>query len=296
MVVQTEIVEALRTRVHALYAQIHEEYTPIWPAYVTEITGAETVNKMDWFGAMPIMREVKGPIDIGKVHHHDYTITVGRQGVGILVELKMLYHNRLDQVGLMLRDFFARTVTYEDRVCAQTLSAGFSTTCFDGQYFYDSDHSWGDSGTVSNVGTAAFSADDPTAYNVAWSAINTCPDEQGIPMGFVPTHLVVHPDLRDKTLRLLKAQTVKEGGTNVYAGDVQVIVTAHLSTATEWHLLACGRPVKPIVKMVEIPFSTATIDDSELIAKNGYAEYYVTGAMQPGYAHPGLAYGSTGVA
>ena len=296
MIISGDILAELRTRVEAIFQQIYETHPAQWPQFTSELTGAEETNKFDWFGATPMIREIRGVVDVGKVSHSDYTITVGEQGVALQIGTKMLYHNRLGQVGLLTSQVFSRTAIYEDKLCAEKLSSGFATTngaAFDSKAFYAANHSYGDSGTHDNVDNSALSYVDMTAYNLAWLTINTAPDEHAVPMAHIPTHLMVHPANRETVLKMLKATQI-DGTTNVMAGDVTPLISPYLSTSTEWHLMACGGPLKPIIKLVEIPYSLNAIDSAEWVAKYGYAEYIIRGAQAVGYTDPRLAYGSTG--
>lgn len=113
------------------------------------------LEKYGWLGNVPKMIEWVGPrlakamlekeyILRNKLYQNTMTIfdnDLNRDKIGILKQ-------RIAELPL------TATENWEDQLTAAIL-AGAATKCYDGQYFFDTDHSEGDSGTLKNVLTSS---------------------------------------------------------------------------------------------------------------------------------------------
>jgi phage major head subunit gpT-like protein len=169
---------------------------------------------------------------------------------------------------------------------------GFTSTCYDGQYFFDEDHPVAGN-SVSNTGTAPLSAE---AYTAAYAAMQSFYDDAGKPLGVRPTHLVVPPQLRAEALKILKAETI-DGTTNINRDSAELLVLPELAGhPKKWFLLDCSRPVKPFILQIVKPPEFVALDhpDDENVFKRREFLYGVDAIDNAGYGLWQLAWGSTG--
>ena len=114
-----------------------------------------SVEEYGWLGQWPGLKEWVGERVIRSLIQHEYsiknktyesTIGVGRDKI------------RDDQYGVytpMFSELGRATAAHPAELVYAALAAGFDTKCFDGQYFFDTDHpvdQQGDGGTQSNSG------------------------------------------------------------------------------------------------------------------------------------------------
>ncbi len=123
----------------------------LWDIVAMEAPSTGRSVDYKWLGAFPMMREWLGDrvfSDLDAFHYElvnkDYeaTVEVDRNDI------------EDDQIGVyrpMIQGLGAAAAQHPDILVFALLAAGFSTTCFDGQYFFDSDHPVGSS-SVSNTG------------------------------------------------------------------------------------------------------------------------------------------------
>lgn len=104
-----------------------------------------------WLGDFPTMREWIGDRVVKDLSAYDYTIknksfesTIGVDREDIEDDLLGVYTPRLQGLAQAAKE-------HPDILVFALLKAAFTTKCFDGQYFCDTDHPWGDT-TVSNSG------------------------------------------------------------------------------------------------------------------------------------------------
>ena len=119
-------------------------------------------------------------------------------------------YDKSGQLNQRLQDMVSRTITHWNKLCSELLPLGASTLTYDGQFFFDTDHSFGLSGTLNNKLTASevgalnvATAANPTAAEMAdaiYGVVNwfyTLKDDQGEPinedaeqfMVMVPTNM-----------------------------------------------------------------------------------------------------------
>ena len=88
----------------------------------------------------------------------DWTVkNVEYQG-GLAIPKKHVLYDKTGQINVRLSELAGRTQAHWLTLVAPLIVAGESTVCYDGQYFFDTDHSEGDSGTQSNDISADISA------------------------------------------------------------------------------------------------------------------------------------------
>ena len=298
-IVSTDFLAATRTAYMALFDQVQGEAQNLWSNVAMSLpAGNKAIVQFNWLGAPPMPRLWSGELEFGKSFTHDYNVTVLKYGVGKRIDRDIYRRDSLGTIALHMKQFMAQAMKWKDYLIFTQVSAGFATVCFDGQYFYDTDHSVGDAGTHDNVGTAALSAADPAEYNAAWKAINTAKDDAGQPMGFMPTLLVIHPDNRYTAKKLIKAERLSSGATNVLAGDVEVLAAPYLATEGEWHLIAGNEVMKPFILVVDEEFSFTPNDGltSDGVFYREQFEYKVLGQMATCFGDFRMAYASDGSA
>lgn len=107
-----------------------------------------------WLGEMPMMKEWIGDRDIKDLSAFHYEITNKAFESTIEVDRDDIQD---DQVGVytpMIQGLAQAAKAHPDILVFALLAAGFDTLCYDGQYFFDTDHPVGDS-TASNDGGGA---------------------------------------------------------------------------------------------------------------------------------------------
>lgn len=64
-------------------------------------------------------------------------------------------YDKTGQLQTRLNDMVGRTITHWNKLVTELVIAGTSTLTYDGQYFFDTDHSFGASGTLKNLLTSS---------------------------------------------------------------------------------------------------------------------------------------------
>lgn len=122
----------------------------------TTITSTGSEEHYAWLGTMPRFREWLGDRVVQSLSTGDYTIknkdfelTVGVARNHVMDDKLGIYRPMFQQLGQEAK-------THPDELVFSLLQAGFNTLCYDGQFFFDTDHpvraADGSMGTWSNFG------------------------------------------------------------------------------------------------------------------------------------------------
>lgn len=112
----------------------------LWPKIATLVPSSAAQEDYGWLGDVPAMREWIGDRVINSIKQHAYAIKNKSFELTQGVDRDKV---ETDQVGIysplfqMMGDSAAK---HPDELIFALLAAGFATNCYDGQYFFDTDH------------------------------------------------------------------------------------------------------------------------------------------------------------
>lgn len=132
-----------------------------------QVPSSTASQEYGWLGKFPSAREWLGDRVIQNFKTHDYTIKNKDYELTVAVDRNDIEDDNIGLYGPMFTEMGAATGAKACELVYGLLKAGFDTICYDGQFFFDTDHpvilADGSAGTVSNSGggsgTAWFLAD-----------------------------------------------------------------------------------------------------------------------------------------
>jgi len=265
---------------------------------------SETYN---FLGQSPAMREWIGGRQAKGFSGQGVTILNKHYEATIEVQKKDARRDKTPQIQARVSEFADRAQSHWASLVSALIIAAPSTTCYDGQFFFDTDHSEGDSGSQSNDITVDISALPAAEHGVVTapsieemqqailagiSAILAFKDDRGEPMnenarGFVvmvpaPLYMVAVAACSTLTTMAL-AQNLNP---NLIAGmSVGVQMNARLTWTESFAVFRTDSPIKALIRQSE--------QDVELKAKAEGSEYeFDNDAWQFGIdAWRGVGYG-----
>ena len=111
-----------------------------------------------WIGQSPAMREWVGGRNAKGFRDNGIRIENKHYEATIEILLKDLRRDKTGQVRRRIQELAARTNSHWASLLSTLILNGTSEVCYDGQFFFDTDHSEGDSGTQDNDITVDISA------------------------------------------------------------------------------------------------------------------------------------------
>lgn len=151
MILNKTNLAAMTTGFKAVFKDAFASAPSDWDKIAMEVPSSTRQETYAWLGATTAFREWLGDRVVQNLASHDYTIknrsfenTVGVDRDDIEDDTYGVYKPLVAQLGQDAKQ-------HPDRLVFELLAAGFSTLCYDGQYFFDSDHPVAGA-SVSNTG------------------------------------------------------------------------------------------------------------------------------------------------
>jgi phage major head subunit gpT-like protein len=301
--VKSDVPNLLEAGLKTVFFEEYDRTPSDWSRVATVVPSTADTEDYAWLGSAPAMREFKDERLPAGLLEHGFFIKNRTWESSVAVDRAALEDERYGQIKVRIQGLGREARRHQDETVFSLLKSGFTTDCYDGQYFFDTDHAEGESGGQSNKGTTALSA---TSLQSAISAMMKFKDDRGRPLGIIPDLLVVPPDLQWSAMELLNSsyypdlvsQTGGTGGTqklatNVLKGRLDLIVSPYLTDGNDWFLLCTNGPVKPVIFQSRVPVEFAALEGN---SENGFMRdqylYGVRARYNAGYGLWQMAYGS----
>jgi len=117
---------------------------PQWEQVATLVPSTTKEEKYGWLGQFPRLREWVGDRQVKNLAAHDYSIRNKSFEATIGVKREEIEDDSYGVFKPLFQEMGYAAVTHPDELVYGLLAAGFASLCFDGQYFFDTDHPVGD--------------------------------------------------------------------------------------------------------------------------------------------------------
>jgi len=275
-----------------IFNQAFDSAPSQWPLVAMEAPSVGRSVDYKWLGDFPMMQEWVGDRVIKDLSAFKYEITNKDYEATVEVDRNDIQDDQIGVYTPMIQGLGAAARQHPDLLVFALLKAGFTTECFDGQYFFDDDHEVAGA-SVSNDGGGAgdpwflmdlsrplkpiilqirkrpefvamdrpddenvfmrkkfrYGVDDrknvgfglwqlaygskdtlnTTNYAAARAAMMSFTNDEGVPLGIMPTHLVVGPTLESSGRTVVEAQVGSTGASNVWYNTAKLVVVPWLA-------------------------------------------------------------------
>lgn len=251
--------------------------TPFYPSVCYDASSVRTSEKYGWIGNMPGMREWLGERQFSELRAANFVLENKHWESSLLIKKTDLADDNLGQYGPVLEQLGIEAAHHPDELWFSVLEQGESTTCFDGQFFFDTDHVWGNSGSQSNdITSTVVSTSAPTVAEIKTAIrkmIRTMlafKNDQG-KLYNRPTvgrlndlTLLVPLALRDLVYDALESELISNSS-NVVVDRPNIVSSPYLTSDVKLYLFKTGEAVKPFVFQRREPLTRMMkgIDDLE---------------------------------
>ena len=152
---ESQVLEALQTAMSASYTKGLGAAKPQWQMVATEVPSSAAANNYGWMKDLPGITEMIGARQLAQIGKHGYQVTNKTWESSIKISREDFDDNQLGIYSVIAEKYGQDVAIFPDSLVYKLLKAGFSSLCFDGQYYFDTDHPMA-GGTYSNiVGTGA---------------------------------------------------------------------------------------------------------------------------------------------
>lgn len=222
--------------------------------FASEKTSTGEDETYAFLDRLPRMRRWVGERVWRALKSHAYTVTNADWEDGFEVERKHVEDDKLGLYADGVSMLAAAAATWEDELATDALKNGHLKLCFDGQFYFDTDHPIDrydpSSGTQSNYSASGMALTD-TNYRTVRQTMMAWVGADGEPLGIMPNLLVVPPQLEGMGKDIVKADRKANGASNTDAGTADLLVLPKLGAdPTAWYLLDTNWPLKPVIVQV----------------------------------------------
>lgn len=235
-----------------------------------------------WLGQSPAMREFISGRQAKGFRENGITIENKEYEATLEILERQLRRDKTGQIMVRARELAQRANSHWASLLSTLIVNGASTVCYDGQYFFDTDHDEGDSGSQSNDlsfdisgipvavhGSVAQPSIQEMQYCIlqAIQAILGFKDDQGEPMNEdAMEFLVMVPNAYWQVARAAVAVPVLGGGeTGLIANmpdlKIDVAVNPRLTFTDAFAVFRTDGQTKPLIRQEEVPLEGSAIID-----------------------------------
>jgi phage major head subunit gpT-like protein len=226
----------------------------------TIVPSASAEQRYAWMDKLPRLREWLGERVVNNAIAQEYAITNKRYESTVALEVDKIDDDQISVFAGVPEEMGRQAKVWPDQIMATLIEAGGSTTTFDGQFFFDTDHptDTADAGSAVQSNTFPASPLSATTFQTVRAAMRNLKGRDGNPLGVMPNLLMVPPALEATALQILNAEFIAPalafgqnaaGGqqSNVLKGSANLLVNPWLTDANDWFLLDVSRAIKPFV-------------------------------------------------
>lgn len=275
-----------------------------WKRIAMLVPSTTSQNDYSWMSNFPKMREWIGDKVVKSLAVFDYTIKNKDWEATVEVDRNDIEDDNLGIYAPQAQMAGLSASELPDDIVFGLLNNGFINLCYDGQYFFDTDHPVkqidGSTALVSNKGTIKLSIDSLAAADASIGAADIAlmemKDDEGRSLTVMAKLLVVPPALKLVANALVTTDRLEDGKPNPYKGAYEVLVEPRLTSRTAWFVLDNSKPVKPIVyqeRKKPVFVQQTGMDNDDVFTRKKF-KFGAEARAAGGYGFWQLAYGSTG--
>lgn len=170
MGVKTTTALSSRAIIGKFFMLIEAAVMQAWAIQIAHFNDTDQASEEYVLASMtPAMRRWIGGRDAKRLLSQAITLTNEKFETTLVDKRDNFQYDKTGQLNQRISDLVGRTITHWNKLATEALVAGTSTLCYDGQYFFDTDHSFGSSGTLKNLLTSS----EVAALNVTTAAAPT---------------------------------------------------------------------------------------------------------------------------
>lgn len=253
--------------------------TPFYPTVCTVVPSDGADEQYGMLGNMPGIREWLGDRKFKELRAANFSIANKHWESSLRIKKTDIADDRMGLYGPLMEQLAVEAAYHPDELVFENLLPnGETEACFDGQFFFDTDHAWGDSGSQSNdltydatSHTAVTATEFKNAFHQARAAMLGFKNDQGkllnrpVVTGLSNLLCVVPQELELVAYQGLTAALSGGGDTNIVIDRPRIVVSPHLTDATKFYLFNLGGVLKPFVFQAREPLTRQMkgMDDME---------------------------------
>jgi phage major head subunit gpT-like protein len=233
---------------------------PYWDKIATKTTSNSLETHYPFLAKRAGLREWIGERAYKNFVGYDYVLKNKKWEDSFRILRDEIEDDRIGMYANVAQEMGYAAALWPDDLVTAALAAGESALCYDGQYFFDTDHpvdpSHGSYGVQANLFTGM--PLNAANFQAVYTAMRGFKGEDNRKLRIKPTVLMVPTELQIQAQSVInndfvvQTQTVSGTGTavavkNQLAQSVEILVNPDLTSPTDWYLLDTSKPIKPLI-------------------------------------------------
>lgn len=248
-----------------------------------------------FLGMTPAFREMLGGRNAKGLREDAFTIRNKDWESTLKVKLKELNRDKSGQLRVRIAEHADRANSFWLSQLSTLIINGEDHVCYDGQYFFDTDHSEGDSGTLSNDLSIDISAEavavhgsttNPSVEEVnvmimkCIAQIYSFKDDQGEPINEMARKFMVMVPVSwwPQTVAALKNLVFASGVTNTIPNlngiTIEPVVNPRLTWTTKLAVFRTDGRTRPFIRQTEVPVEVSAVAEGSELEFNDREHHY----------------------
>ena len=279
-----------------------------WINYVAnKFSSTQSGEEYAWLGASPAMQEWIGQRKAKGLPEYSFEIKNKHYEATMEIPLRWMNRDKFGMIDARVAEMVERANGHWAKLLSTLIINGESTACYDGQYFFDTDHTEGSSGTQSNdievdiSGLPASNAGTTTAPSVeemqfaifqAIQKMVTFKDDQGEPMNEAAREflVMVPPTFIQAALQAIATPAQVDASQSAFSElkrdfAIRAVPNVRLSSwTTKFAVFRTDAAIKPFIMQDEKAVSIkAKAEGSDFEFDNDAHQYGIDAWRNVGY-------------
>lgn len=289
MIVNVRSIQQVFRSLNTLFQKELQLAPSVWKETAMLVPSNTKQEDYTWLSDFPMLREWFDEKTLKSFEAYEYSIKNRNFEATVKVRRDDLEDDNTGGLNLKARSAARSANIWPDQLVAEIKDKSFESYCYDGQYFYDTDHPVG-KGVVSNKLTAPLSwanlAEAEASFGAAEEMIMGFTDDFGNPLGLMPTVLEVPSSLKTVAKMLLTSDKLADETPNPFKDSgVKLIVNPWLKNKKRWYMHYTGHPIMPyIFQQRKAPvFVEQTSEDNDNVFMRGEYNFGVEARGNTGF-------------
>jgi len=151
MIINQATLSSIYKSFKTIFNEAFQGVKPMWDRVAMKVPSSVREETYAWLGNFPKLREWIGERHVKSLQAHGYSIRNKDWEGTIEVDRNDIEDDNIGVYAPLVNEMGRAAAAHYDELVFGLLAQGFSTLCYDGQYFFDTDHPVGGS-SVSNFG------------------------------------------------------------------------------------------------------------------------------------------------
>lgn len=266
MLTRKDISRLLTVGLKTIFQAAYDGVAILYPEITTEVKSTNASEDYGWLGSTPWLTEWKDERAPKALLEQGFSLVNRDYEASIAVDRNAIDDDQTGMVKSRVQAMAVKARKSYDQLLATVIEA--NGLCYDGQNFFDTDHSEGLSGTQSNY-TSSSAALALDKVKTIIQTMRGFKDDQGVVAGINPSHIMVPSGLEFTAKELFDPMYVSvttDPSKATLKGLLKVIVNQYLTNAgtvanSAYYVMDMTQPVKPFIFQNRKELEFVALDD-----------------------------------